>query len=80
MIPSVGGQLIGTPQASRLNDLKMLLCRYCDVGTLPESLSFWKNHAGKPHLQWDDGSHSQAATLQFNLSHTSSLLGEKPHV
>jgi phosphopantetheinyl transferase len=36
---------------------------------VPQSLNFSKSDSGKPHL-------ALATSLQFNLSHTSSLLGE----
>ena len=45
---------------------------------VPQSLSFSRNHAGKPALVWDAEGGSvdeRGVHLQFNLSHTGSLLG-----
>ena len=45
---------------------------------LPQSLSFLRSQAGKPALAWDGEAGSvdgRGAHLQFNLSHTGSLLG-----
>lgn len=53
------------------------LCRYCDDKTVPQSLNFSRNHAGKPQILWDeDAGEANVHGLQFNLSHTASLLGK----
>ncbi len=50
---------------------------------LPQALAFSRNRAGKPALAWggfEGGAVDEAgAHLQFNLSHTSSLLGARMH-
>ena len=45
---------------------------------VPQALSFARNHAGKPHLQWEGGLTTQqrGVPLHFNLSHTATLLGK----
>ncbi|KAK9917310.1 hypothetical protein WJX75_003017 [Coccomyxa subellipsoidea] len=56
--------------------VRTTLSRYCDDKTLPQSLTFSRNHAGKPQLLWDeDAGEASLHGLQFNLSHTASLLG-----
>ena len=45
---------------------------------VPQALSFARNPAGKPHLQWEGALTTQqrGVPLHFNLSHTATLLGE----
>ncbi|XP_039157926.1 L-aminoadipate-semialdehyde dehydrogenase-phosphopantetheinyl transferase isoform X3 [Eucalyptus grandis] len=40
----------------------------------PRSLKFKKNIHGKPELEWNDNPCQSASRLQFNISHTSSLI------
>ena len=51
--------------------------RYCEGDVVPQALSFARNHAGKPHLQWEGALTTQqrGVPLHFNLSHTATLLG-----
>jgi len=43
---------------------------------MPQSLSFSRSGAGKPHLAWnEEAGEADPQGLQFNLSHTPSLLG-----
>ena len=44
----------------------------------PQALSFARNAAGKPRLQWNGGLTAQGAPLHFSLSHTGALLGALP--
>ena len=44
----------------------------------PQALSFARNAAGKPRLQWGGGLTAQGAPLHFSLSHTEALLGALP--
>lgn len=46
---------------------------------VPRSLAFGRNEAGKPALHWEGvaAMEGPGARLQFNISHTSSLLGER---
>ena len=52
--------------------------RYCKGDVVPQALSFARNHAGKPRLQWEGALTTQqrGIPLDFNLSHTATLLGE----
>ena len=52
--------------------------RYCEGAVTPQALSFARNHAGKPSLQWEGGltTQQEGVPLHFNLSHTATLLGD----
>ena len=51
-------------------------CRYCGA-VLPRSLVFSRSEAGKPALHWEGAAVrvGLGPSLQFNISHTGSLLG-----
>ncbi|CAL8463637.1 g3171 [Coccomyxa elongata] len=56
--------------------VRTTLSRYCGAEAHPQSLRFSRNHAGKPHLLRDSSRGvTDLHSLQFNLSHTASLLG-----
>ncbi|KAJ4754950.1 4-phosphopantetheinyl transferase [Rhynchospora pubera] len=50
------------------------LSRYCDGRVDPGSIKFRKGLYGKPEIMWQDGDNIIKPPLQFNLSHTSSLI------
>ncbi|KAI6696447.1 hypothetical protein NL676_016566 [Syzygium grande] len=55
--------------------VRTTIARYQINGQVnPRSLKFKKNIHGKPELEWDDDQFQHASRLQFNISHTSSLI------
>ena len=53
-----------------------LLCRYCSDCWTPNNLNFRRNPAGKPELCWAEGAPDTPQPLHFNLSHTSTAMGD----
>lgn len=53
-----------------------LHCRYCSDCWTPNNLNFKRNPAGKPELCWAEGTPDAPQPLHFNLSHTSTAMGE----
>ncbi|KAF8044126.1 hypothetical protein BT93_A2188 [Corymbia citriodora subsp. variegata] len=55
--------------------VRTTIARYQINGQVdPRSLKFKKNIHGKPELEWNDDQCQCAPSLQFNISHTSSLI------
>ncbi|KAK3447052.1 hypothetical protein EUGRSUZ_A02654 [Eucalyptus grandis] len=55
--------------------VRTTIARYQINGQVdPRSLKFKKNIHGKPELEWNDNPCQSASRLQFNISHTSSLI------
>jgi hypothetical protein len=55
--------------------VRSVLAQYASGGPLPEQLVFDRNRHGKPSLAWP-GHTALGQRLQFNLTHTASLIGE----
>ncbi|XP_042376927.1 4'-phosphopantetheinyl transferase HetI-like isoform X2 [Zingiber officinale] len=54
--------------------VRTTLARYTDYRINPRSFKFKKNRFGKPEVEWQHNDVSFLPSLQFNVSHTSSLI------
>ncbi|WOK92676.1 hypothetical protein Cni_G01367 [Canna indica] len=54
--------------------VRTTLSRYTDCKISPRSFKFMKNRFGKPEIVWEHNKFGLLPSLQFNISHTSSLV------